>query len=502
MSDDLIILASPPASPPLRIQWEEPDTFTNPAIDIFDLPNAEADFQLSPTKRSRTYSSSYGRRRLDKRIRTHGSSNNVQSQMVDEIATPNISGSIPSISSSVAEGLNDNYQENSGSPPPIISGQSPIHTSSPMPYDAGSDWSEDGPETFETLLAPSMYSTDAADRYPEDRYPDFVEAALSACLGIYRLTLSVYVVQGWDSRTATATRRWYHVQTQKLGLETVNICLCPNEELDCVHVRFLVQFGQQEFPDNEDLPAGLGPVRLVFRDISEGRHLFSVETPGKPGIKPRAIVQHEGNIDGAGIWRCAKDGGQGCPHVQKARDYLQQLIYQDPTARDKTQLSQALDGDFRCSRCGSVPQEPIFDGVVVAFSKNRILQSLRPPTTPHLDSDVRRSRLLTEKAPIGKAKLRKNLRLIVQGPPLVISGSNDDNDESSGEDESGEETDVSESVEPSKSSEQKTNKDIRKRLSLLPSVHSELSKYLYRTRDSLCRCHLESQCYKSLINEH
>ncbi|KAG6822056.1 hypothetical protein H0H92_015505, partial [Tricholoma furcatifolium] len=96
----------------------------------------------------------------------------------------------------------------------------------------------------------------------------------------------------------------------------------------------------------------------------------------------------------------------------------------------------------------------------------------------HHDSEVRQSRLLTEKAPIGKAKLRRNLRLIIQGPPLTISGSNDDEDEtgndSSGDDESSEETEGLDVI--MKTSQQKANKEIRRRLSLLPSVHSQLSK--------------------------
>ncbi|KAG6805930.1 hypothetical protein H0H92_013366, partial [Tricholoma furcatifolium] len=203
---------------------------------------------------------------------------------------------------------------------------------SPTPCALVPDWCEDGPETFEPLLAPSLLRL--GDVNDTDRYLEFVEAALSACLGFYRLTSSVYLVQGWDASTATAT-------SQKIGFDTVNVCLCPYEELDCVHARFLDQFREEEFPEDDELPAELGAVRLVFRDTSEGRHLFSVETAGKHGIKPRAIVQHEGHIDGGGTWKCSKDGGQGCPHVHAARDYLQQLIYMNPAARDDRELIPA-----------------------------------------------------------------------------------------------------------------------------------------------------------------
>ncbi|KAG6822403.1 hypothetical protein H0H92_014021 [Tricholoma furcatifolium] len=134
----------------------------------------------------------------------------------------------------------------------------------------------------------------------------------------------------------------------------------------------------------------------------------------------------------------------------------------------------ALDGDFRCSRCGPVPQEPIFDGVVVAFSKSRILHTLCPPTTPHVDSDIRQSRLVSDKALIPNAKLRKNVRLIVDGPPLVIAETDDySNDEKdSDQEESGDETEVPDSTPVRR----RINKNIRQRLALIPSVVSELSK--------------------------
>ncbi|KAG6806719.1 hypothetical protein H0H92_010274 [Tricholoma furcatifolium] len=134
----------------------------------------------------------------------------------------------------------------------------------------------------------------------------------------------------------------------------------------------------------------------------------------------------------------------------------------------------ALDGDFQCSRCGPVPQEPIFDGVVIAFSKSRILHSLCLPTTPHNDSDIRESRLLAEKAPIPKAKLRKNVRLIVDGPPLIITEADDlsDDGNESDEEDSGDETEVPDSTPL----QRRVSKNVRRRMALIPSVVSELSK--------------------------
>ncbi|KAG6824648.1 hypothetical protein H0H92_006213 [Tricholoma furcatifolium] len=80
----------------------------------------------------------------------------------------------------------------------------------------------------------------------------------------------------------------------------------------------------------------------------------------------------------------------------------------------------ALDNDFQCMRCGAVSNEPIFDGVVVAFSKTQILPSLRPPTVQHANSPVRNSCLVKDKNPIKNAQLRKNILRVINGPTLII----------------------------------------------------------------------------------
>ncbi|KAG6807449.1 hypothetical protein H0H92_007512, partial [Tricholoma furcatifolium] len=323
MSDDLLTLVSPPASPTLRIDWKEDSGIGN--IDIVDLPDvADVDFQGSPIKRQRSHSYRLAKGQV-KRLRLHSG---------ETTGARDLSGVITPVRTLDANSRDLTADVSGNSTPSVY-----YPPSSPTPRALVPDWTEDG-EAFESdLLAPSFLSL--GDVSDADRYPEFVEAALSACLGFYRLTSSVYLVQGWDSSTATATRCWYHLQSQRIGLELVNICLCPFEELNCVHARFLDQFHEEEFPDDNELPAELGAVQLVFRDTSEGRHLFLVETARKHGIKPRAIVQHEGHVDGGGAWKCSKDGGQGCPHVHAARDYLQQLIYMNPAARDDRELIPA-----------------------------------------------------------------------------------------------------------------------------------------------------------------
>ncbi|KAG6805442.1 hypothetical protein H0H92_012959, partial [Tricholoma furcatifolium] len=239
MSGDLITLVTPPGSPTLRIVWKEDSTIGN--LDIVDLPDADVDFQASPVKRQRAYSLRQAK----------GSVKRFRLNRVEETgARPQSSAVTPQRST-----LDATSRDLSGDVSVEVSGDSTTYSppASPTPRSLVPDWTEDGPDAFESdLLAPSLLRL--GDVNDTDRYPEFVEAALSACLGFYRLTSSIFLVQGWDTSTATATRRWYHLQSQKIGFDTVNVCLCPYEELDCVHARFLDQFREEEFPEDDELP--------------------------------------------------------------------------------------------------------------------------------------------------------------------------------------------------------------------------------------------------------
>jgi hypothetical protein len=70
---------------------------------------------------------------------------------------------------------------------------------------------------------------------------------------------------------------------------------------------------------------------------SEFANQFSVSTPGHKQISGRSIVTHCGGDSGSGIWKCSKDGVDGCIHIRKARDHLRKLITSDPlaTANDR-----------------------------------------------------------------------------------------------------------------------------------------------------------------------
>ncbi|KAG6822225.1 hypothetical protein H0H92_014739, partial [Tricholoma furcatifolium] len=77
----------------------------------------------------------------------------------------------------------------------------------------------------------------------------------------------------------------------------------------------------------------------------------------------------------------------------------------------------------------------------------------------HSDSSIRSSRLLKDKALISNVKLRKNLREIVNGPAIVLQHNEDE--------------DNSDDVE---SEDEEATHSQRWQISLLPSVHAELSK--------------------------
>ena len=66
-------------------------------------------------------------------------------------------------------------------------------------------------------------------------------------------------------------------------------------------------------------------------------NLFSVLTHSEyPTIKNRVVVEHTGNDNGDGTWRCLKDTRMTtCPHILGARHCLQKYINADPNATDR-----------------------------------------------------------------------------------------------------------------------------------------------------------------------
>ncbi|KAG6822411.1 hypothetical protein H0H92_013989, partial [Tricholoma furcatifolium] len=186
MSDDLLTLVTPPASPTLRIDWQDYGTMAN--ADIVDLPDADTvdSLQVSPIKREHAYSSYRQTKGPTKRSRLNSNRTTVPREQ-SSVIMPGSTLEVTSRDLSGDVSLGDSTTYNL--------------PASPTPRALVPDWNEDGLETFEALLAPSLLG----DVNDTEQYPEFVEAALSACLGFYRLTSSIYLVQGWDTSTATAT---------------------------------------------------------------------------------------------------------------------------------------------------------------------------------------------------------------------------------------------------------------------------------------------------------
>jgi hypothetical protein len=75
---------------------------------------------------------------------------------------------------------------------------------------------------------------------------------------------------------------------------------------------------------------------------------------------------------------------------------------------------------MQCAICGPTPNDTIWDGVTLSFSRKHLLPSLQPPTVSHVDSITRRSRYQREQQIIAQPTTRKALRKVVTGRSLVI----------------------------------------------------------------------------------
>ncbi|KAJ7691985.1 hypothetical protein B0H17DRAFT_934571, partial [Mycena rosella] len=82
---------------------------------------------------------------------------------------------------------------------------------------------------------------------------------------------------------------------------------------------------------------------------------------------------------------------------------------------------QALTGDMTCPDCGPHPEDAIWDGVTLAFSRKQLLGSLCPPTTVFDEAPTHDSHYVYQQHLIVEPDLRKALRHVVNGPSLISS---------------------------------------------------------------------------------
>lgn len=139
---------------------------------------------------------------------------------------------------------------------------------------------------------------------------------------------------------------------------------------------------------------------------------------------------------------------------------------------------QNLAGDMQCPDCGPHPDDTIWDGVTLAFSRKNLLASLCPPTTVlpeafhHASSYVQRQTLLTE------ADLRKAVRNSVAGA-----------NEAEGEDEIDVEgIDEEEEAQRLQKSAQKKKENQLQRAGMIPDVIQRLGE-TNEHLGSLFACH-------------
>ncbi|KAJ7029208.1 hypothetical protein C8F04DRAFT_963204 [Mycena alexandri] len=82
---------------------------------------------------------------------------------------------------------------------------------------------------------------------------------------------------------------------------------------------------------------------------------------------------------------------------------------------------QYFEGDMACPRCGPAPENTIWDGVTLAFNRKHLLPTLEPPTTSQPTSSIReKTRYVPTQQLIPSGRIRKLVRKIITGPPLIL----------------------------------------------------------------------------------
>ncbi|KAJ7151001.1 hypothetical protein C8R46DRAFT_1229291 [Mycena filopes] len=83
---------------------------------------------------------------------------------------------------------------------------------------------------------------------------------------------------------------------------------------------------------------------------------------------------------------------------------------------------QVFRDDMVCPDCGPHPEDTIWDGVMLAFSRKNLLASLCPPTTVLDQAPEHASHYVYKQAFLVDADLRKSLHNIIGSPFTVARG--------------------------------------------------------------------------------
>ncbi|KAJ7283899.1 hypothetical protein C8J57DRAFT_1054321 [Mycena rebaudengoi] len=210
-------------------------------------------------------------------------------------------------------------------------------------------------------------------------YDDFLEGVGMGAIGLYRISKTLFVCEGWDSTAGNTTGRWYHMQQLDLALD-VFICMCPSRP-GCFHEKFMQEEGTSAFPEGtiEYAEDNMCQTILFYRELSsdaiDTTYLFSVATLHKPDLlKGRAIVTHRGDGKGSESWTCSREASHvfQCIHISAARKRLAEI----------TGSSGELDKDTQPDGKYPVPIRQAATGVSVSFL------SILPPVWAGLPEDA------------------------------------------------------------------------------------------------------------------
>ncbi|KAF9471709.1 hypothetical protein BDN70DRAFT_779241, partial [Pholiota conissans] len=176
------------------------------------------------------------------------------------------------------------------------------------------------------------------------KFSFFIEAVSSDQCAFLQLTPEVFVANDWNMGKDEATYQWVHIHSIRHGTGYKIGCQCTRgrKNSDCFHIRYLLELQSTKFPPIPDLADD--PYRTFlcaqFETAQDGIFdtIFSVPPPRAEyatTIKQRAIVEHHGDDNGKGTWKCSKDlTATSCPHIVQARHSLQQHIQCNLDAHD------------------------------------------------------------------------------------------------------------------------------------------------------------------------
>ncbi|KAF9521754.1 hypothetical protein CPB83DRAFT_778174 [Crepidotus variabilis] len=242
-----------------------------------------------------------------------------------------------------------------------------------------------------------------------EAYLVFLEAIHLGECAFYQLDQSLFVANGWNIRKSEAVRQgWCHLQRTDIGTMSSVVCMCrefTNGD-QCFHQRFLLDYGEQEFPIERNMQDVQNITILFSRtwdtllEDSFINHFSVANSSSHNTVKNRVVVEYSGDNRGGGNWTCVKEpSANSCEHIKHPKQTLRRLFDGHLPPGDATASNEVIDVVFDRTEINTLAKS------VAGVSTSVTHKPLPPPVWAQIAADGRRAAVPVVRSPPALIKL-------------------------------------------------------------------------------------------------